>query len=189
MVPLIYSLIFPLLIFSMSIFFKVSIYPVVEENFKTIYYCIFSFISSMQTMNKSWHVSSCTSKYLSNPSCYHPASLPPEPQFQTPLYQPAYLQRPSYLFPASTLRPLSCTFSWQEILAMEFSKQEYWSGLPFPSPGDLPDPGIKPLSPKLQADSLPAEPLQKPCTFTQQSNHAKIKSTSNCSPPKAFHCI
>ena len=168
MVPLIYSLIFPLLIFSMSIFFKVSIYPVVEENFKTIYYCIFSFISSMQTMNKSWHVSSCTSKYLSNPSCYHPASLPPEPQFQMPLYQPAYLQRPSYLFPASTLRPLSCTFSWQ---------------------GDLPDPGIKPLSPKLQADSLPAEPLEKPRTFTQQGNHAKIKSTSNCSPPKAFHCI
>ena len=37
----------------------------------------------------------------------------------------------------------------------EFSKQEYWSGLPFLSPGDLPDPGIKPESPALQADSLP----------------------------------
>ena len=36
-----------------------------------------------------------------------------------------------------------------------FSRQEYWSGLPFPSPGDLPDPGIKPTSPELQPDSLP----------------------------------
>ena len=37
---------------------------------------------------------------------------------------------------------------------MEFSRQEYWSGLPFPLPGDLPDPGIKPWSPELQADAL-----------------------------------
>ena len=40
--------------------------------------------------------------------------------------------------------------------------QEYWSGLPFPSPGDLPDPGIEPGSPALQADSLPSEPPGKP---------------------------
>ena len=45
---------------------------------------------------------------------------------------------------------------------MEFSKQEYWSGLPFPFPGDLPDPGIKPGSPVLQVDSLPSEPPGKP---------------------------
>ena len=43
-----------------------------------------------------------------------------------------------------------------------FSGQEYWSGLPFPSPGDLPDPGIKPGSPALQADSLPSEPTENP---------------------------
>ena len=42
---------------------------------------------------------------------------------------------------------------------MGFSRQEYWSGLPFPSPGDLPDPGIEPSSPALQADALPSEPL------------------------------
>ena len=42
---------------------------------------------------------------------------------------------------------------------MGFSRQEYWSGLPFPSPGDLPNPGIKPASATLQADSLPSEPL------------------------------
>ena len=44
---------------------------------------------------------------------------------------------------------------------MGFSRQEYWSGLPFLSPGDLPDPGIKSRSPALQADSSPAEPPGK----------------------------
>ena len=44
---------------------------------------------------------------------------------------------------------------------MGFSRQGYWSGLPFPSPGDLPDPGIKPGSPALQADVLPSEPAGK----------------------------
>ena len=41
---------------------------------------------------------------------------------------------------------------------MDFSRQDYWSGLPFPSPGNLPDPGIEPQSPALQADPLPSEP-------------------------------
>ena len=45
---------------------------------------------------------------------------------------------------------------------MEFSRQEYWSGLPFPSPEDLPDPGIDPRSPALQADSLLSESPEKP---------------------------
>ena len=45
---------------------------------------------------------------------------------------------------------------------MEFSRPEYWSGLSFPSPGDLPNPGIEPTSPTLRADSLPAEPPGKP---------------------------
>ena len=40
---------------------------------------------------------------------------------------------------------------------MGFSRQEFWSGVPFPPPGDLPDPGIEPRSPALQADSLPTE--------------------------------
>ena len=48
------------------------------------------------------------------------------------------------------------------ILSMEFSRSECWSGQLFPSPGDLPNPGIKPRSPALQADSLPADPLRKP---------------------------
>jgi len=45
---------------------------------------------------------------------------------------------------------------------MGFSRQEYWSGLPFPSPGDLPDPGIEPRSPALQAAALLSEPPGKP---------------------------
>ena len=46
-------------------------------------------------------------------------------------------------------------------LSMGFSRQEYWSQLPFPSPGDLPDPGIETRSPALQVDSLPPEPPGK----------------------------
>ena len=46
--------------------------------------------------------------------------------------------------------------------SMGFSRQEYWSGLPFHSPGDLPNPGIEPRSPALQADSLPSKPPGKP---------------------------
>ena len=47
---------------------------------------------------------------------------------------------------------------------MELSRPEYWSGQPFPSPGDLPNPGIKPRFPALQVDSLPAELPGKPTT-------------------------
>ena len=54
------------------------------------------------------------------------------------------------------------TVTLQASLSMEFSRQEYWSGLPFPSPEDLPNPGVEPRSPALQADSLPAEPQGKP---------------------------
>ena len=58
--------------------------------------------------------------------------------------------RPNGLYPAGQA-PLSIEFSWQE----------YWSGLSFPSPGNLPNPGIEPQSPALQADSLLSEPPGK----------------------------
>ena len=58
---------------------------------------------------------------------------------------------------SSLLFGTTWTVACQAPLAMRFSGQEYWSGLPCPSPGDLPEPGIKP-SPALQADSLPFEP-------------------------------
>ena len=54
------------------------------------------------------------------------------------------------------------TVACQALLSMEFPRQEYWSGLSFPSSGDLPNPGIKPRSPALQADSLLSEPPGKP---------------------------
>ena len=55
------------------------------------------------------------------------------------------------------------TVARQAPLSVEFSRQEYWSGLPFPSPGDLPDPGIKPASPALQVDSLLLSHQESPC--------------------------
>ena len=61
-----------------------------------------------------------------------------------------------------TLQPQGNTVADQASQSTGFSRQEYWSGLPFPSPGDLPDPGIKPGSPALQADTLPTEPPGKP---------------------------
>ena len=54
------------------------------------------------------------------------------------------------------------TIAYQALPSMEFSRQEYWNGLPFPSPEDLPDPGIEPRSPALQADALLSEPPGKP---------------------------
>ena len=65
------------------------------------------------------------------------------------------------------VKPLSRVFATQWTVVHQappflgFSRQKYWSGLPFPSPGDLPDPGIKPRSPALQADALPSEPPGK----------------------------
>ena len=54
------------------------------------------------------------------------------------------------------------TGAYQAPPCMGFSRQEYWSGLSFPSPGDLPDPGIEPGSPAFQVDTLTSEPLGKP---------------------------
>ena len=76
------------------------------------------------------------------------------------------------------------TVAHQAPPSMGFSRQEYWSGLPFPSPGDLPDPGIKPRSPALQAGTLTSEPAGKPivnaifknCTRTaKQAKKERLK--------------
>ena len=64
----------------------------------------------------------------------------------------------SHVQPFATL----WTVTYQAPPSMRFSRQEYCSGLPFPSPGDLPDPGIEPGSPTLQADALTSEPPGKP---------------------------
>ena len=69
------------------------------------------------------------------------------------------------------------TVACQTPLSMKFSKQEYWSGLPCPSPGDLPDPGIKPRSPVLQADSLLPESPGK-TKWMSKGKHKKRKQIS-----------
>ena len=61
-----------------------------------------------------------------------------------------------------SLSPVWLFATPRTIHSIEFFRPEYWSGQPFPSPGDLPNPGIQPRSPTLQADSLPAEPHGKP---------------------------
>ena len=63
--------------------------------------------------------------------------------------------------PSNSLRP-QCNVAHQAPLSTGFSRQEHWSGMPFPSAGDPPHPGIEPKSPALQEDSLPAEPPGKP---------------------------
>ena len=68
----------------------------------------------------------------------------------------------------------------QAHLSMEFSRQEYWSGFLFPSPGDLPNPGIKPGFPALQADSLLSEPGSPPKVKHHQELLTTIKEQSQC---------
>ena len=60
-----------------------------------------------------------------------------------------------------------CTVACQAPLPLGFSRQEYWNRLPFPSPGDLPNPGMEPRSPALQADFLPLHHLGSPvCIYS-----------------------
>ena len=60
------------------------------------------------------------------------------------------------------------------------SRQEYWNGLPFPSPGDLPDPGIKPGSPTLQADALPSEHQGRFLLYNTANQFMKVKVRQSC---------
>ena len=70
------------------------------------------------------------------------------------------------------------TVAYQAPPSMGFSRQEYWSGLPFPSPADLPNPGIEPRSPALQTDLLTSEPAGKPnpmgCSLLVSSVHGGV---------------
>ena len=73
------------------------------------------------------------------------------------------------------------TVTCQAPVSMGFSRQEYWSEFPFPSPGDLPDPGIEPRSPALQVGSLPTELQGKPII-----NYREFKNMINTKRPD-FH--
>ena len=74
------------------------------------------------------------------------------------------------------------TVAYQVPPSMGFSRQEYWSGLPFPSPGDLPDPGIEPGSPTVQADAVTSEPPGKP---REQQEKAQVSKRTNKGENKA----
>ena len=75
-------------------------------------------------------------------------------------------------------------------MSVEFSKQEHWSRLPFPSPGDLPNPGIEPVSPALKADSLPSEPPGKPPSICFGLVQSLILVRTLCDPMDArFPCL
>ena len=74
----------------------------------------------------------------------------------------AYLECVSCSIVSDSLQPHGPHATPARLLSMEFPRQECWSGLPFPSAGDLPDPGIKPGFPVLQVDASPSEPLVKP---------------------------
>ena len=69
------------------------------------------------------------------------------------------------------------TVACQAPLSMEFSRQEYWSGLPFPSPGDIPESGIKPRSPALQAEFLPSELPGKPILLNGPEENKRVACT------------
>ena len=68
----------------------------------------------------------------------------------------------------------------QALLCMEFSRQEYWRGLPFPSPGDLPNQGIEPMSPALASGFLTTELLGKPQRKRIYENTGKKPASSTC---------
>ena len=72
--------------------------------------------------------------------------------------------------------------------SMEFSRQEYWSGMPFPSPEDLPDPGTEPGSPALQADSLPFEPPGSVCVCLVAQSCPTLCDPVHCSLPGSSVC-
>ena len=85
------------------------------------------------------------------------------------------------------------TIAHQAPLSVKFSRQEYWSGLPFSSPADLPDPDIEPGSPALQADALPSELLGKPWTPWLHGHLERVHNTCPFVPLSTvfllFNCV
>ena len=94
------------------------------------------------------------------------------------------------------------TVAHQAPLSIGFLRQEYWCGLPFPSPGDLPNPGIEPGSSALRADSLPLRHQASPITYVRDDNFSTIFISSQIktpellpltfkwlSPCKMFNCL
>ena len=79
------------------------------------------------------------------------------------------------------------TVAYQAPPSMGFSRQECWSRLPFPSPGDLPNPGIEPWSPTLQADASPSEPPGKPHGYSQFHKTDSARGSGVCFKTQMFY--
>ena len=121
-----------------------------------------------------------------------PLSFFLSPSFFLSLLYYMWVNRSETTFSVSCVCMLSCsscvwlcailrTVACQTLLSMEFFRQEHWSGLPFPPPGDLPDPGIEPtslVSPALQVGSLPLEPPGKPSVFLRTEQMSKYTNKS-----------
>ena len=94
-----------------------------------------------------------------------------------------------YFYHSKSVLMILWTVAYQAPPSMGFSRQEYWSGVPLPSPGHLPDPGIEPRSPALQADTLQSEPPEMPVSVTGElkapgTGKSSIAATM---PPKTQH--
>ena len=76
--------------------------------------------------------------------------------------------------------------AYQPLLSIGFSRQAYWSGLPFPSPGDLPNPGIEPWSPALHTDALPLSHQGSPDTVLEADKSKRSSALSSKSPVYGF---
>ena len=118
----------------------------------------------------SWpSISTSISTYYWRKSPWKWACAVETPEFKGQLYS-SFLCFTFVIYKVK-VKSLSCvglfatpwTVAYQAPLSVGFSRQEYWSGLPLPSPGDLPNPGIEPRSPTMQADTLPFEPWGKLC--------------------------
>ena len=110
--------------------------------------------------------------------------------------RPLFRAQHILLYSACVLSLYSCvrvfvtlwSVAQQAPLSMGFSRQEYWSGLPFPPPGDFPNPGMEPMSPALKADSLPAEPQGSPgilewvaISFSRGYSQPRDRTSISCS--------
>ena len=93
------------------------------------------------------------------------------PEFSKPLSSCLVLLSVHCSVVFNSLQPHGLTAARQAPLSLEFSRQEYWSGQPFPSPGDLPNPRIEPRSPELQTDSLPSDLPGKSPISSQEDNN------------------
>ena len=100
------------------------------------------------------------------------------PGLELPQFQGLTAKKWEQVYPGT--KELSCSVVSNSLQphGLGFSRQEYWSGLPCPPPGDLPNPGIKPTSPSLKADSLPAELPGKPGTEDSvQFSHSVVSNS------------